>query len=84
MSLFPWGEGAARLWGTLGWGLVAAGSLGVAAVAGRRPKAPPPKRWVPIAGGLPRPWKLSVSPYTPPPGWRKARLSRGVRGRAGQ
>ena len=51
MSLFPWGEGAARLWGTLGWGLVAVGSLGVAAVAGRRPKAPPPKRWVPIAGG---------------------------------
>ena len=76
MSLFPWGEGAARLWGTLGWGLVAVGSLGVAAVAGRRPKAPPPKRWVPIAGGLPRPWKLPASPYTPPPGGRRAHPTR--------
>ena len=67
MSLFPWGEGAARLWGTLGWGLVAVGSLGVAAVAGRRPKAPPPKRWGPLPGGPPPPREASHLPLYPAP-----------------
>ena len=69
VSLFPWGEGGRPAVGDPGLGgWWRRAPWGWRPWRAGGPKAPPPKRWVPIAGGPPRPWKLPASPYTPAPG----------------
>lgn len=59
-----------RVVGILGWGLVAAGFLGVALGTNLVEKPQKPRRLVRVAAAPRKPQKLPRSAYTPPPGQR--------------